>query len=292
MKDATIFVDTLYALIDLTQEHIKFLIQRQRNPAAGVEELTYVMEDPRSAKRSAADHHAIDAKLFEGIASLLGSGDIAIAYDGYLHARVILERLDQSPVSLAGIHLRTSAAMHGEGLDATILEHRSQVGDDLILAVPAEPSFDRHGERDGIDHLASDIEQLGDIPEHTGAGTFGCDLLDGTPEIEVDYIGVGTLHDLCRLHHSLRLAAINLDSHRPFTVVDSELADSRRDVSDESLGRNELSEDHSGTLLMADEAERGVGDILHRGEEDRAIIFSYIKHFKSTLKRGLGGNRD
>ena len=155
--------------------------------------------------------------------------------------------------------------MHCQRPDAAILKHRPQVADDFILAVPSEARLHGDGKVDGLDHLPRDREKFRDVAEHPGAGSFSRHLFHGASEIDVDQVGACLFHDSGRLDHGVGFAAVDLDGHGAFGVVDMEFAGGGADVAHESLGRDEFGIDHGGAHFAANQAKRRVGHIFHRG---------------------------
>ena len=51
-------------------------------------------------------------------------------------------------------------------------------------------------------------------------------------------------------------------------------------IADEAVGADELRVDHVGAKQLADIAERRVGDVLHRGEEEGVMGYFERTEFK------------
>ena len=75
--------------------------------------MCYLVEYPRASEGSSTYHHGIHTIAFKALAGTLCRGDISISYDGYVHAGVLPDSSDESPVSLAGVHLGACSAMQG-----------------------------------------------------------------------------------------------------------------------------------------------------------------------------------
>ena len=73
------------------------------------------------------------------------------------------------------------------------------------------------------------------------------------------------------LNHWLRLAPINLYCCRALPRVDKEFSGGAVDVADKGIGRHKFSVHHISPMLAAKEPERGVGDVLHWSEQQRAL---------------------
>ena len=122
VEDATILVNALHIDAELFLQEVDFLIHRQWGCTRIVEIITDFLEYPRSAEGGSANHHGIHAIAIEGKLGFLRSGDVTIADDRDVDARIVLHLSDEAPVCLARVHLASGSAMDGKGLDATILQ--------------------------------------------------------------------------------------------------------------------------------------------------------------------------
>ena len=94
-------------------------------------------EYPGAAEAGAAYHDGIHAIAVEALAGALGGGDVAVAYDGDVHAGILLHGAYQRPVGLAGVHLCAGAPVDGEGPDAAVLQLFGKVDNDFMFGIPA-----------------------------------------------------------------------------------------------------------------------------------------------------------
>ena len=222
------------------------------------------------AETGAPHHHGIHAVAVEGLAGLFGGGDVPVADDGDLHARILLHLADQGPVRLALVELAAGAAVDGERGDTGILQPLGQRDDDLALLVPSEPGLDRDGQLDGLHHPAGDLHHLVGLAHHAAARPAPGDLVDRTAEVDVDQIRTGLRRPHGRLHHRVGQMAVDLDADGPLVVVEPHLGDGLGRVADQPVRRDELGEHQLRAEALADVAERDVGHVFHRGEEDGA----------------------
>ena len=173
--------------------------------------------------------------------------------------------------------------MHSESLNAAVLQLLRERGYNYIVAIPAKTRFYRHRQIDGLHHRAGYFQHLGYIPEHTGSGSLAGYFLHRTAEIDVDYIWLGLGNYAGGLHHKLYLASVNLNSCRALSFGYVQLARSRGYIAHQSIGRHKLGICHIGTLLLADEPERGVRHILHRREHHRALAQIHCSYLHALI---------
>ena len=184
--------------------------------------MLHLLEDPRTAKAGSANHDTIHAVAVKAFARTLGGGDVAIADDGDVHAWIVFHLANQGPVGLTGVHLRASAAMNGQRLDAAILQLLGQVNDNLMALIPAQAGLDRHRHFYRINHGTRDFEHQGDILQHTRSGTLASHALHGAAKVDVKHIGLSLLHNLGRFDHGRHIATINLYGHRSLRLADAQ----------------------------------------------------------------------
>ena len=207
----------------------------------------------------------------EHLPSLEGRIDVAVAYDGDAHPRVVLNLAYEGPVSLSSVHLRASAAVDGYCGDADVLQPFRGVDDELGVLVPPEAGLDRDGcVVNGLNDTPCHLDHFGDVSEHSGAGSFAGHLLDGASEVNVDNVGSALLHYFGGLNHWLNLAPVNLYADRPLGGVDVELFHRALDVAYYSVGRDELGVHEVGPVAFAEAAEGHVCDVFHWGEQHGA----------------------
>ena len=177
---------TLDADEDLLLEDIDLLVERE-----GLVGMCYLVEYPGASEGGATYHDSIDAIALEGLLSLFGRGDVAVADDGNGHAGIGFDESDVRPVRFARVHLCSCAAVDGQSLDAAVLQafgqinnKRRSVGQEEVLLVPSQARLDRDGcVGNSIHNGARDVEDAGNVLQHASSGTFACDLLDRTAEV-------------------------------------------------------------------------------------------------------------
>ena len=265
----------------LLLEDVDFLVERQG----------LATENPGTAKSGATYHDGIDTIAVESLIGLVERGDIAVAYNGNMYARVALHFANERPVGLTGVHLRACAAMNGKCLYATVLQLLSQLGDDELLMVPAQTRLHGNRQLNSLHHFLCNLQQLGNVLQHACTGTLASYLLDGTAEVEVDEVRACLFHNLGCFDHGIDVATINLYAHRALLVADGELTDGGVDIADESLGRDELRVDHRCAKALTKHAEADVCDVLHGRQEQGAFAEFYISNLhivdiSTVLDRG------
>ncbi len=268
---ASVFVDAVDRFPYLSAQKRKLLLRSDYGQLAGLQIFLHLPEYPRGTKTCTPYHHAVYSIGIESMFCLLCSLYVAVADDRNLYAWVCFHLSDESPVGISGIHLRARAPMDCQRLYAAVLQARCKLGDYLVFAVPAEACLDCHRDVDCFHHSLCDGEHLFRIAQHSCSRTFSCHLLHRASEVDVEYVRARLLYNLCRLHHSLWFATIDLYCHGAFAVVDSEFAGCGIDVAHECLCRHEFRIDHRCPLLTAYQPERRVSDIFHRSQHHRTL---------------------
>ena len=256
---------------------------------AGVEEMPDFPEDPGMAEGGAADHDPVHPVALESLAGPGGRVDVAVADDGDVHPGIGLDRPDEGPVRLALVHLAAGPAVDGEGGDAGVLQALGQLDDDLGTLVPAETGLDGHRLPDGFDDGPGDGDHLVGILHHAAAGAPAGDFRDRAAEVDVDEVGAvatrdfrGTVGHPGGIDHRLGDAAVDLDADGGFFRGGLHLGDGLDGVADQAVGGDEFGIDEAGTLLFAEDAERGVRDVLHRREQQWPVPYVKIPDFHSS----------
>ena len=119
--------------------------------------------------------------------------------------------------------------------------------------------------------MTGDVQHQRDIAQHPGAGTLARHALHGTAEVQVDDIGLCLLHNPGGLDHRVHVAAIDLYGHGTLGLADVQLLLRLADGTYQGIGGHELGVHHICPELLAHQAESGVGDIFHRGEQHGAF---------------------
>ena len=206
--------------------------------------------------------------------------------DGDVYTRVLLHLADEGPVGFARVHLRAGTAMDGQGADAAILQLLGQGDDNLMLGIPAEAGLDGDGYLHRIDYGAGNLQHQRDILEHTRSGSLAGHALHGATEVQVEDVRACLLHNLGSFDHRGRVASVYLDGYGAFFVADVELLLRLADGAYQGVGRDKLCIYHVGAEALAHQAEGGIGDILHRGEEHGARTQVYVGYLHILLRLG------
>ena len=121
----------------------------------------------------------------------------------------------------------------------------------------------------------------------TCSSAFASNLLYWAAEVQVDHIRSCLFHNLCRFHHRLYIATIDLYAHRTLCVADGELRDGGFHVAYQGLGTHELCIDHCGAESLAQQSESDIRHVLHGCQKYGAIAkinASYL-HFGCKFKK-------
>ncbi len=272
VQDAAVVVDALDAFGYLAAQARELFGGRQgRGDVGGVvagKSTTDVAEHPGGADGGAAHHDAVHSIVVECAQRIVAAAYVAVADEGDVQARVLLDARYHLPVGLAGVHLRARAAVDRECRYAAVLQALGEFHDDAVVVVPAEAGFHCDREADGLYDGLCDGEHARNVAQHACPGAFACHFFDRAAEIDVDYVRAGLFHDFCGLYHRVDVASVNLYCGRPLGRVYLELARGGCDVAYQGVGRHEFRVGHVGAHLFAYEAEGGVGDVLHRCESN------------------------
>ena len=277
---AAIFVYAVDVYPQLLLEYVELVVEVEGGVGGqSVEVVAHLLEYPRASEGGATHHHRVYAIALKRRLCLLRRGDIAVADDGYMYARVALHLADERPVRLTSVHLRTCSAVYGERLYAAVLQSLGEIGYHQILGVPAQTCLHRHGGVDSLHHFLRDFEQERNVLQHAGAGTLACHLLDGATEVYVYDVGARLFHYLCRLHHGVDVASVDLYAHGTLLVADGQLVHCRLYRAHERLSTDKLGVDHRCSITLAQQSEADVCDVFHRCEEDGMWSKFYISYF-------------
>jgi len=245
---------------------------------AGFEVLVDFPENPGRGHGAAAEHDSGDAGLLAAALDGGGAGEVAIADDGDVYS---LDHLaDDIPIGFAAVALGLGAAMDGDGPDSGVLKEAGGGNGVDGGAVPADANFcrDREG-RGGADDGAGDALEQGAIAQEGGAAVLADDFIDGAAEIEVEEVGLLPLDGHAGgLGEVIGVAAEELDAEGTLGFMEVEVLEGACVAAEDALGRNELSDDDIGALLLAEAAENGVRDPGHRGEVERETVLKPREH--------------
>ena len=225
MKNASILVDALDIYAQLLLQQVYFLVHRQRLWRQTVNTFIYLLEYPRASKCGTSNHYGIDTIAVERLLGLPGAGDVAIADDGDMYARIVLHLAYERPVGLTSIHLAARAPVDGESLYAAVLKLLGKGCDDKVLAVPSQSRLHGYGHLDSLDNLSGNVEHQRYVAEHSCSCSLAGNLLDRTTEVDVDDVGRCLLDYPCSLNHVLYRPSVYLYSHRTLLVADGKFAD-------------------------------------------------------------------
>ena len=222
--------------------------------------------------------------------------------DGNVHPGVVLHSADESPIGLSFIHLATRAPVNGKGRYAHVLQPFGQFHDNLGVVVPAQAGLDGDGFVHGLHDGFGDGHHLVGLAHHTAAGAPAGNFAHRAAEVDVHYIGPvpagqfgGFVGHFGGIHHGLGNAAVDLHGHRRFLLQGVHLGDGLGDIAHQAVRTHELGGDHSRPRLPAQDAETGVGDVLHGRQCHRALTQVYVSDFHgckdSELFRKASGDR-
>ena len=147
VENTSVFIDALYTLANLLFEHIQLPVGRHRSEITlhssrnvkrnTIKRIADFLEYPRTAKGGATHHDRIYTILFKTAECICTGGDVAIANNGDVHARIALHFANQRPIGFSCVHLATCTTVNGQSFCATILNPLCQIYDDAVFVVPA-----------------------------------------------------------------------------------------------------------------------------------------------------------
>jgi len=140
------------------------------------------------------------------------------------------------------------------------------------MFVPASAHLDGHWNLDGPGHRANHVRRVLRLAHEAAAGVVLRDLRHRTTHVDVDDVGAHAFDNLRRISHHLRIAAEDLNRHRPLFLGVFGVLEGAIDAADQPLGTDHLGDDQPASALALDETtECGVGHARHRRERDRLI---------------------
>ena len=139
--------------------------------------------------------------------------------------------------------------------EAALLLKRLEGADRIIL-------LDEHGK----EHTSVGFSQYLQKQMNAGTRTLAGYLLHRTTEIDVNEVGMRLLYDTCSIGHCFWFASVDLDSHRPLFVMNSQFARSGRDIPHQGISIDELRIHTVGSVAFTKHTKRRIRDILHRGQ--------------------------
>ena len=253
--------------------------RRLREHFARGQIVLHLAEYPRPAVGRPADHHAVHAVAVEHLRGLRSRIHIAVADDRDSYLRVVLHFADQRPVRFAAVHLGACAAVNGERGDAHVLQAQCDLLDVLRLLVPAQPRFDGHGLAHRLHDPARHLDHQRHVAHHARSGAAPGDFLHRAAEVDVYDVGTGRFGHAGRFDHRFDQVAVKLDAHGTLRRVDFEFFERLGRVADQPVRRNEFRVDHVGPEPLAHVAERRVGHVFHRRQQQGLFAEFYISYF-------------
>jgi hypothetical protein len=185
----------------------------------------------------------------------------------------------ERPVGFALVHLHAGAAVHGEGLNANVLEAFSHFHDVFGGVVPAQAGFYSYWQVRGLYNGFGHFHHLWNILQQGRPGAPTGHVLHRAAVVDINQVGTGRRRNLRRLPHGFDVTAEELDANGPFVLEDVELLPALGRVADEPFRRNELCVHQVGAVLLANGAEGRVADVLHRGQQQRKLAQYYVSDF-------------
>ena len=152
-----------------------------------------------------------------------------------------------------------------------ILQAQGYLLDVLRLLVPAQPRFDGHGLAHRLHDPARHLDHQRHVAHHARSCAAPGDFLHRAAEVDVYDVGTGRFGHAGRFDHRFDQVAVDLDAHGAFRVVDFEFFERFGRVADQPVRRDELGVDHVGAEAFAHVAERRIGHILHRRQQQGAV---------------------
>ena len=147
VENASIFVDAFHTLTHFLFEYIQLPVGRHGSivtlhscgniERSAVECIADFFEYPRTSEGGATHHHCVHTIFLKTAEGICARGDVAIADDGDVHARIALHFANERPIGFSCVHLATRATVNGERFCTTILDALCQIDDDAVFVVPA-----------------------------------------------------------------------------------------------------------------------------------------------------------
>ena len=287
VEDTAAFVQQVDTVFHLLAEHVHAPFGGERGKLfARLQVMLHFLEYPRPSEAGTAYHDGVHAVALEALEGTLRGGDVAVADDGDVYARILLHLADEGPVGFARVHLRAGTAVDGQGADAAVLQLFGQGDDNLVLGIPAEAGLHGNGYLHRIDHGAGDLQHQRDVLEHARSGSLARHALHGTTEVDVEDVRACLFHNLGGFDHRGRVSPVYLDGYGAFFVADVQFLFRFADGAYQRVGRYEFGVHHVCTEAFAHQSESRVGNVLHRGEEYRAFAQVYVGYLHILLRFG------
>jgi len=247
------------------QQGARFGHRRRRQVRAGPQEVVDLAEDPRSALRSAADHHGVGAGGGEHRARLLGRVDIAVGHDRDLHRA--LDRGDGVVLGPAAVAAGAGAAMQREHGDAGLLGQARDGQRVAVLRVPSGAELQGHRHVDRRHHRVQDARNQRLVLQQRRAAGDVAHFLRRAAHVDVDDLGATRHVEARRLDEHFRVGAGQL--HRLGLGLAVVVQAPARLLAGPQLrvGGSHLAHRVAGAQLLAQLAKRPVGDAGHRCHE-------------------------
>ena len=197
---------------------------------------------------------------------VLAGGDVAVGR--HRDGDGLLDRADDVPVGLAGVHLHAGAPVHRQGRRAGLLGHAGEGHGVDAAPVPALAELHRHRHADALAHRLDDARGALHIA-HQGRAVPGLDdLAHGAAHVDIHDLRAGERQRQGRgLGHDLRLMAEDL--HRGGMLPLRQVAESFGlfvPVA-QGAGGDHLRGGQGGALLPAEGAEGEIRHPRHGGQQ-------------------------
>ena len=147
----------------------------------------------------------------------------------------------------------------------------------------SQAGFHGHGFSDRLHDPPRHFDHQRHVAHHARPGAPPRDLLHGAAEVDVDDVRAGRFGHACRLDHRFDQMAVELDAYRTLRVVDFEFFERLGRVAYQPVGGDEFRVDHVGAETLAHVAERRVGHVLHRRQQQGFFPEFYVGNFHDSL---------
>lgn len=258
----------------VSQDERPAILDRERGEGcSGGEIVLGFFENPRVLHRGSANHDPCDCGRLFAMGQHFAAGDVAIA--DHWHLDRACGGIDDVPVSFSRVALRSGPTMDCDAGNALGLQDATGLLRVDGVEVPSDPNLGRHW------HLVADRSNdpaRGGGEERTvfqerGAAVLGNHLTHRTAKVDVDKVGLLPVDDFFRsLPHPDPVCAKELHPDGSLLVGEFGILPGAMVRLHDPLCRDELSDHHIRTQLLADGAEGDIGHPRHRSEEEGELI--------------------
>ena len=151
-----------------------------------------------------------------------------------------------------------------------------------MLAIPPQSSLCRYRNFHRLHDLFGHLHHQRHIPEHSCPCPFRGHPFHRATKIYINKIGLNLFNDFGRLDHGINKPPVNLYRHRTFIFLYRQLLNRLVNRSYQRVRRHEFRVEPIGPVAFTEFPERGIGNLLHRGQNQRPIsyIFSSNNHLQ------------